>query len=64
MKLDVNALRYLSKDEYRALQAIELGQKNVSPSLCCLAGGNQERLREVPSLNACMICSTTSFLYP
>ncbi|CAL5226049.1 g8861 [Coccomyxa viridis] len=28
MKLDVNALRYLSKEEYRVLQAIELGQKN------------------------------------
>jgi len=29
MKLDVNALRYLSKEEFRTLQAVELGQKNV-----------------------------------
>ena len=30
MKLDANALRYMSKEEYRTLQAVELGQKNVS----------------------------------
>jgi hypothetical protein len=30
MKLDVNALRYLSNEEFRTLQAVELGQKNVS----------------------------------
>ena len=36
MKLDVNALRYLSKEEYRVLQAIELGQKNVGSGLQCL----------------------------
>lgn len=29
MKLDVNILRYLSKDEWRVLTAIEMGQKNV-----------------------------------
>jgi hypothetical protein len=29
MKLDVNALRYLSSEEFRTLQAVELGQKNV-----------------------------------
>ena len=29
MKLDVKTLRYLSKDEFRVLQAIEIGQKNV-----------------------------------
>ncbi|KAK9840755.1 hypothetical protein WJX81_002413 [Elliptochloris bilobata] len=28
MKLDVNALRYLSREEFRTLQAVELGQKN------------------------------------
>lgn len=28
MKLDANALRYMSKEEYRTLQAVELGQKN------------------------------------
>lgn len=30
MKLDVNVLRYLSKDEFRVLTAVEMGQKNVS----------------------------------
>ena len=29
MKLDVKNLRYLSKDDFRVLQAVELGQKNV-----------------------------------
>ncbi|KAG1665804.1 hypothetical protein FOA52_015297 [Chlamydomonas sp. UWO 241] len=28
MKLDVNVLRYLSKDDFRVLTAVELGQKN------------------------------------
>jgi RIO kinase 2 len=28
MKLDVNALRYLGKDEFRVLTAVEMGQKN------------------------------------
>lgn len=30
MKLDVNVLRYLSKDDFRTLTAVEMGQKNVS----------------------------------
>ena len=30
MKLDVNALRYLSKDEFRVLTAVEMGMRNVS----------------------------------
>ncbi len=30
MKLDVNALRYLSADDFRVLTSIEMGQKNVS----------------------------------
>ena len=30
MKLDVNVLRYLSKEDFRVLTAIEMGQKNVS----------------------------------
>jgi len=29
MKLDVNALRYLSREDFRVLTAIEMGQKNV-----------------------------------
>lgn len=30
MKLDANALRYLDKDEWRVLTAVEIGQKSVS----------------------------------
>jgi hypothetical protein len=30
MKLDVNVLRYLGRDEFRTLTAVEMGQKNVS----------------------------------
>ena len=30
MKLDVNVLRYLSKEDFRVLTAVEMGQKNVS----------------------------------
>ena len=33
MKLDVNILRYLSKDDFRVLTAVEMGQKNVSAQL-------------------------------
>ena len=29
MKLDVNVLRYLSKDEFRVLVAVEMGMRNV-----------------------------------
>jgi RIO-like serine/threonine protein kinase len=29
MKLDVNVLRYLSKEEFRVLTAVEMGMKNV-----------------------------------
>jgi hypothetical protein len=29
MKLDVNALRYLTKEDFRVLTAVEMGQKNV-----------------------------------
>jgi hypothetical protein len=39
MKLDVNVLRYLSKEDFRVLTAVEMGQKNVSwvpeSSACC-----------------------------
>jgi hypothetical protein len=31
MKLDVNVLRYLSKEDFRVLTSVEMGQKNVSP---------------------------------
>ena len=29
MKLDVNVLLYLSKEDFRVLTAVEMGQKNV-----------------------------------
>lgn len=29
MKLDVNVLRYLSKDDFRVLTAVEMGMRNV-----------------------------------
>lgn len=35
MKLDVNVLRYLSKDDWRVLTSVEMGEKNVS------GGGNK-----------------------
>ena len=28
MKLDVNCMKYLSKDNYRVLQAVEMGMRN------------------------------------
>jgi hypothetical protein len=31
MKLDVNALRYLSKEDFRVLTAVEMGMRNVRP---------------------------------
>ena len=37
MKLDCKNLRYLSKDDWRALQAVELGQKNVRALLAAAA---------------------------
>lgn len=33
MKLDVNVLRYLSKEDFRVLTAVEMGQKNVCTTL-------------------------------
>ncbi len=33
MKFDINALRYLSQEEFRVLTAVEMGQKNVRPRL-------------------------------
>lgn len=35
MKLDVNVLRYLGKDDFRTLTAVEMGQKNVSLPYRC-----------------------------
>lgn len=33
MKLDVDVLRYLSKEDFRVLTAVELGMRNVRLSL-------------------------------
>ena len=30
MKLDVDVLRYLTKDDFRVLTAVEMGMRNVS----------------------------------
>ena len=38
MKLDVNALKYLTKEEWRVLSAVELGQRNVRCFDCCSTG--------------------------
>jgi len=38
MKFDVNVMRHLGRDDFRTLQAVEIGQKNVS--------GGKERERE------------------
>ena len=43
MKLDINALRYLSQEEFRVLTAVEMGQKNVRPRLRLLEGYKRER---------------------
>lgn len=37
MKLDVNSLRYLSKEEWRVLGSVELGQRNVRLATLLLA---------------------------
>ncbi len=41
MKLDVNVLRYLSKEDFRVLTAVEMGQKNVSVTGKGLIGPNR-----------------------
>jgi hypothetical protein len=42
VKLDANVLRYMSKDEWRVLTAVEMGQKNhelvPTPLICRIAG--------------------------
>jgi RIO-like serine/threonine protein kinase len=35
MKLDVNALRYLAKDDFRVLTAVEMGMRNVRSPIPC-----------------------------
>jgi hypothetical protein len=47
MKLDVNVLRYLSKEDWRVLTSVEMGQKNVSLWVggCATAGGRGGRRR-------------------
>lgn len=36
MKLDVNMLRYLSKEDFRVLTAVEMGMRNVKASAALL----------------------------
>jgi hypothetical protein len=60
-KLDVNVLRYLSKEDFRVLTAVEMGQKNVGIRLTCIAdmlpaghGSNLSCcLRSVPAARNC-----------
>lgn len=40
MKLDVDVLRYLSKDDFRVLTAVELGMRNVRFSFPLLLNSN------------------------
>eukprot|EP00963_Diacronema_lutheri_P001385 scaffold86_cov338-Pavlova_lutheri.AAC.48 len=50
MKLDPSALRYLSKDDFRVLTAVELGQRNVrerNGTRTCVIG--EERCARQPS---------------
>lgn len=54
MKLDVNVLRYLSKDEFRVLTAVEMGQKNVSNR--CSAAGLGSAARSAAQLQSCYLC--------
>jgi RIO-like serine/threonine protein kinase len=37
MKLDVNALRYLAKDDFRVLTAVEMGMRNVRSPMPCIS---------------------------
>jgi RIO-like serine/threonine protein kinase len=46
MKLDVNVLRYLSREDFRVLTAVEMGQKNVRRStnaICITCVRSQRR---------------------
>jgi hypothetical protein len=54
MKLDVNVLRYLSKEEFRVLTAVEMGQKNVSIQCRILRAADASRPlpRSRPELEA------------
>ena len=66
MKLDVNALRYLSREELRTLQAVELGQKNVRCDIAalsfkldqapCLHGGSSQSFCWCSALVCLPVC--------
>lgn len=43
MKFDVNVMRHLGRDDFRTLQAVEIGQKNVSER-------EREWKKSIPSL--------------
>jgi len=60
LQLDVNVLRYLSKEDFRVLTAVEMGQKNVSaPGLLTGAGGGGGGVRGAPL--ACVGADERSF---
>ena len=62
MKLDVKTLRYLSKDDFRVLQAIEVGQKNVRMHLHFSPETAQAAMPQhfETGLSAPLCCSTRS----
>lgn len=47
MKLDVNALRYLARDDFRTLTAVEQGERNVSGCCSMMRGAGLPRMRRV-----------------
>lgn len=49
MKLDANVLRYLGKDDFRTLTAVEMGQKNVR-SLINTSKNQRYHVVNTPSL--------------
>lgn len=46
MKLDVDVLRYLSKDDFRVLTAVELGMRNVRCSIIVIFCFSLKKLTE------------------
>lgn len=58
MKLDVNVLRYLSREDFRVLVAVEMGQKNVSASCVgCGVGPARPAMGSVKRRHAATCCS-------
>ena len=60
-KLNVSMLRYLTKEDYRVLTAVEMGMKNheVVPasliaSIASLRGGGVHKILKVHTMHACI----------